>query len=316
MKVFLANDWLASKSGLAVEGWCEPWTVSAIRSATAEYLQGAGALASGLEEADLVLVDLVDQHAALAAVRLGDMAQQARAAGRKVVLRLHGAWRSSGSDFLEGDEFDLSGVWECADAVLVASRSHLVRLASAGGIDAAKTKLCPVAFSGSSSSVQVPSPIKGARTRLLVAGETHREAIQPVLDVLKEADPGKARFQIVSSLNNFQEELSASHVLLVPATETFGDRSLVDAALRAGVAVVASECASAIDAPLPPGVFVASDYRSSVAWREALEEALRSSAVPEVKPLGDILNRQFEILSAIHGQGGATGSHFGRQAAA
>lgn len=265
-----------------------------------------------------MLVDLVDYLAPLAEASLVELARDISSSGRKLVVRLHGAWRSQPSDFHDRQGPDLRAVWSVADAVLVASRSHLVRLASSGDLDAQRTRLAPVGFSGAEPTASA-CPELGARTRLLIAGEAHREALAPVLGMLQEADPSKATFQVISAAMPLRKALGSARAVLIPATEAFGDRSLVDAVLRAGVSVIASTGASAIDAPLPPGLTVVSGNGSSQAWREALESGLASAAQPSARCLEEIHARQHEILSSIHASDGGSqdsGSHFEREAAA
>ncbi|QDV08226.1 hypothetical protein Poly30_37620 [Planctomycetes bacterium Poly30] len=315
MKVYCAEDRLVSASGKGVENWCAPWTAAAIRSCTAANLARRGALVEDPASASLILVEVTDHLAHLAAESLVALAAQGRAAGARLVVRIHGAWRHQAGDFGETEEPDLRAVWSTADAVLVASRHHLVRLACGGGIDADRTRLAPVAMA-EPDVTSAGCPELGSRTQLLVAGETHRAALAPVLEMLREADPSKATLQVISAATPFQRALGTARALLVPATAPFGDRVLVDAALRAGVTVIASEGAGALDGPLPQGLTVVAGSGSSAKWREALEAGLTSSIVPEARALDAILERQYEILTAIDAQEGAPGAHFEREAAA
>ena len=309
VKVYLAQLTAAPVPGGEADaeealGWCTPWTARAVQSCTRAHLAAIGALATDVQSADIVLLEVVDHLAQVQQAALSSFRKEASAAGAQLVVRLHGAWCKGSYDHLDAEGADLDGVWDAADAVLVASRSHLVRLASFGGIDAARTRLAPVAFDGLGAPSEAPKTDCG-RTRLLVAGETHRAAMSPVLDMLAEADPQKATFEVVHGLQQFQERLAGARAVLVPAVASFGDRSLVDAALRAGVTVIASPFAGAMDAPLPRGVIVVSKVKSSGGWRAALERGLALESgfaldgAVEVSPLAETCARQEEILRSI-----------------
>lgn len=312
MKVYLAQLVAVPAQGNEAApdegpGWCAPWTVAAIQSCSRAHLAQVGALVADIESADVVLLDLVDHLAEASREALASFRLEASAVGAQLIIRLHGAWRHGSYDYLDAEGADLDCVWGAADAVLVATRNHLVRLASFGGIDAAKTRLAPVAFDGLGG--ELPAPGRDCdRTKLLVAGETHRTAMSPVLEMLAEVDPQKATFKVVHGLQQFQEGLVGARALLVPALASFGDRSLVDAALRAGVTVITSPFAGAMEAPLPRGVVVVAKVKSSAGWRAALERGLAMEAgqTPEgaVGPpvVEDTCARQEEILRSIWAQ--------------
>ncbi len=317
VKVFLADQWLVSTSELVVDGWCSPWTAPAIQACTRDFLRGRSVLAESIDEATVILVDVVDHLAPLAERALADFAHEAAATGAKLAVRLHGAWRHRPADFVEHEAPDLRPVWDCADAVLVGSRSHLVRLASTGGIDAERTHLAPVAIGGPVASPEgAPRLEREQRTKLLVAGETHRAAVAPVLGMLEGDDPRNRTFQVIHGPGPFQEGLREARVLLVPSTGEFGDRALVDAAMREGVAVVASNGAAVLDAPLPPGLVVVSECGSAEAWHDALTAALATSPRAQDGELESILESQGEVLARISAASTPGGSHFKRQAAA
>ena len=289
-------------AGEEAQGWCEPWTAPAIQASTRAHLASVGALSGDLESADVVLVDLVDHLAQGSRKALRDLRRQTQAIGAQLVVRLHSAWRGDAIDDLDGEGPDLDCVWDTADAVLVASRHHLVRLASFGGIDAARTRFAPVAFDGLGGTATRQSESCG-RTQLLVAGETHRKAMEPVLEMLAASDPKKATYQVIYGLQQFQEKIVGARVLLVPAVASFGDRSLVDAALSAGAVVVLSPFAGAVDGPLPGGVEVVADMHTSAGWRAALERALTLEPAARVPLLRDACERQVEILRSIWVEG-------------
>ncbi len=317
--MFLAQLAIDSSRGDQAEGWCSPWTAAAIRACTRGHLAQVGLLADTLESADLVLLDLVDHLAASQGEALRQLRSEAGDVGAKLVVRLHGAWRSGSFDYLAAEGPDIDCVWDAADSVLVATRGHLVRLASFGGIDAERTRLAPVAFDGPSQGAK-SQPRQEDRVHLLVTGETHRAALGPVLDMLSEVDPKKATYEVIDGLEPFLNALPGAGAILVPALGAFGDRSLIDAALRAGVRVIASPFAGATDRPLPPGVEVVSKMKSSGGWRAALERSLTQKLPLGATPLANSLAdpaaeacaRQGEILRSILGQD----SHFSSQPAA
>lgn len=298
MKVFLAQLADLPAEGDETAGWCAPWTVAAVQSCTRDHLASVGAVVEDLGSADVVLLDLVDHLAGANREALTALRREATAAGAQLVVRLHGAWSHGSFDGLNVEGPDLDHVWDAADMVLVASRNHLVRLASFGGIDAARTRLSPVAFDGLSAE-PVASSGDCDRTKLLVAGETHRAAAGPVFDMLTEVDPQKATYEVASDLQQFRKGLAGARALLVPAVASFGDRSLVDAALRAGVTVITSPFAGAMDEPLPRGVVVVAKVKSSEGWRAALERGLTLEPATETTGLVDACARQEEILRSI-----------------
>lgn len=299
--MFLAQLTGISAGGGETSGWSAPWTVAAIQACTRDHLAQSGVLARELESADVVLLDLVDHLAGEGQESLTRLRIESSASGAQLVVRLHGAWRHGSGDYLDAEGPELDSVWDAADAVLVASRSHLVRLASFGGIDVARTRLAPVAFDGLGVEPAVQAG-GDSRARLLVAGETHRAALGPVLEMLAEVDSMKATFEVVRDLQPFQEKLAGARALLVPAAASFGDRSLVDAALRAGVAVVASPFAGAMESPLPCGLSIVENAASSEGWRAALERGLALEPASGGLELSLTCARQEEILRSIWAQ--------------
>ncbi len=252
----------------------------------------------GIDSANVVLFDMVDHLAAAQEEALFKLRDQTKDVGANLVVRVHGAWRDGTYDYLDAEGPDIDCVWDAADHVLVATRGHLVRLASFGGIDADRTRLAPVAFDGPTVDPDAPAP-KMSRTHLLVAGETHRAALGPVLEMLAEVDPDKATFEVLYGLDSFRESLPGAGALVVPALGSFGDRSIIDAALRAGVRVIASPFAGATDRPLPGGVEVVSKVMSSAGWRAALERGLALEPPTGFSPAGEACARQEEILRTI-----------------
>lgn len=311
MKVFLAD-----LLGAGVDGrrgpWWEPWTVGAIRSTTEDALARSSELASSLDEADLILVEAVDRSLERESAALAELKAEATRVGAPLAIRLHCAWRSREADPGEDSGPDLDGLWDHADVVLFSSRSHLVRIASAGGIDAERARLAPVVINGAErlwrrKSGAAPAsghavPGQGAKLAL-VAGEVHHSALAPVLQSFDSMESAEVRPSIVFGHEPFRDGLRSASVVVVPASGSFGDRVVVDAALRSGIPVVAAHGAGVVDAPAPDGVTAVMRTGCAESWSEAILGALDRGGIPvaedPAEALDALLVRQVEALRSI-----------------
>lgn len=261
-----------------------PCSISLIREATREGLQRRGIECSAGPEADLTLVDVLDDGLDLGVD--GDEAEALRACEGPLLVRVHavpGGHAPSAS---------LSALLSRSDGVIVSTRSHLVRLGSAGLLDADRTDLIAPAVP---TLTGVSAPVEG--TGALVLGDHLPEALEVALQGLAlnssllgpdAQDEGAGR--------RFRALMEQHTLAVLTTTEHGEDGVIAESCRQVGRALVAP---GGLDLNSQPHCYPVGSAPGVQDWTDALRAALGAAptaGAPDARGEGR-LDRLARVLS-------------------
>lgn len=301
-----------------------PGSLPLVREATVDGLRAFGhetVVASGLDvgTADLALVDAVDAPSR----DMLDAITELRGTGVPIVVRLHGAWTAH-DPAQAAEEVDpgeapvpLRGILDAADRVIVSSRSHLVRLASAHAIDADRVKLLapPVP-----EFEALPLPAIDGPRRALLIGERDSLAYDAAGIVLADADLDVTVFEPRPSdgatVGHLRSAVENSHVVAVAAAIPWSDRALVEACVALGRPVVAATGPVLDESPPAAPVLPLPLDATEEEWADGITRALAFDS-PDLAPAAtDGPDERLRRLTAILFEAAASGGDWSAPRAA
>lgn len=271
-----------TRAGASTGG--RPSSISLIREATQVGLEARGFEPSFGPGADLTLVDVLDDGLSPWVEGAGIESLYDRLG--PLLVRVHA---------VPGDHAPATGLRELlshADGVIVSTRSHLVRLGSAGLLQADRTDLiapaAPEMFAGTNGAVG---------EGILVLGEDLPEELEQALYGLSLGcsvlgpdahDSGAAR--------RFRSLLARHEVAVLTEPEHGEDGVIAAVCAQLGRALVAP---GGVDLAAQPHCFPVSSRPTALDWTAALRGALDHAQLPELREeeTGEQLDRLARVLT-------------------